>query len=469
MSIRPAAGQPASFGRSDALLCVLPVVAALSLAWLAEKPALALTVAFVVLVVVGAALAVRRMGLGGVWLCALCGSILLGELSAIGFGGQQGRILWADGVLAIGLAIGATSRRVLVPRAPFLVLLLPLLAWSALGLMMAPDVLTGLAELKEWIAAAIAGMAAVTWARDTRRALLLLSAVAATAAWIAVAMLWTALYHPAGAVPAVMMKLVDLPWGRSNYLAGILILAFPIALGLLGYARGVPGRLALGVTLVALGLGLVVSASKGAFLALVVAAALAYATGGRAARKPALALLLLLGAGTLLYVASPLRHVLDYRLQASALDYSAGERFGLYRLAWDVFVSHPIAGVGLNNFSVVSNVLHGIDLVPHNLELGFLAELGLVGALLGMIWVGALGWTAWRLGANARDPRAQALGLGLWASWLAFLLHNQLESTLYGQQFKLLLFVVAAATWRLSKVEESPRPSLQSAQLRSET
>jgi hypothetical protein len=427
----------------------LPVGLAVLGTALLERPALALALGAAALAAGGAALAARRIGWCGVWLWALGGSILLGELSAVGFGGQRGRILWADAVLAVGLLVAALAGRRgwAVPRAPFLALLLPFLAWSALGLLQAPDPLTGVAELKEWVAAALAGLAAVTWARDAGRARVLLAAATATGVLLALAMLWTAWRHPSGLVLAVMMKVVDLPWGRSNYLAGILVLVFPVALGLLGQARGAAGRVAGAVALAVIGLGIAVSASKGAIVALLGALALACATAGRAASRAASALLVVLGLLAGLYLASPLRQVLDYRLQASALDFSASERLELYRLASDAFASRPVLGVGLNNFSVISNALRGRDTVPHNLELGLLAEVGLVGTVLGMAWVLTLGWAAWR--ARGRDARSRALGLGLWAAWLAFFLHNQLESTLYGQQFKLLLLLVAAATWRL--------------------
>ena len=109
---------------------------------------------------------------------------------------------------------------------------------------------------------------------------------------------------------------------------------------------------------------------------------------------------------------------------------------------------------------MISNALHGLDTVPHNLELGFLAELGLPGLVLALAWIFTLGRSAWRVGSAARAPAERAMGLGLWAAWLAFVLHNQMESTIYGEQFKLLLMLAAAATWRLEvAVARSGAPS----------
>ena len=451
--MRPA---PAALGlaRLRHVVWVLPVAGAMSLAPLVDRPLVAAWALGVLSALAAARAAVRRLGVAGAWLAALCGSILLGEMGAVALGGQSGRLLWADGWLVLGLGVALLRARALeVPRAPFLIALAPLLAWSALGLLWAPDPLTGLAELKEWIVAALAGAAAVTWASDPARARRLLAAVALTGTLVAVAMAWTALRHPAGLVMAVMFKLVDLSWGRSNYLAGILILSFPISLGLLGHARSAWARAGWGLCLATLYVASGGPVSAVSRRRMLLAAAGTYLFARGATRTPRLVLLVAIAAGVALYVSSPLHDVLTYRLAAGALDYSSGERFALYRLAWDCFLSHPWTGVGLNNFSVAAHALHGLDTVPHNLELGFLAELGLPGLALVVAWVVALGRSCWRCRERACDRHERSLALGLWAAWLAFLVHNQLESTLYGEQFKLLLFLAAAATWRLSESE----------------
>lgn len=401
---------------------------------------------------------VRRHGLLGAWLAALTISILAGEMSKLPLGGQSGRLLWADGVLALGVAIAALRGGLAftTPRAPFLDRQLLLLGWSALTLVAARDPLTGIAEWKEWAVAWVAGAAALTFARDARRARMLLGVVAITGALVALGMTWVAFHSALGPVLAVLLKQVDLPWGRTNYLAGLLVLALPVALGLMGHAASRRGRLAwLVVTLVNV-VGIALSASKGAVVALVMGLGVAFMWGGRGTRATALALLVVAAAVVGVFTIGPLHEVVAYRLQGSALDYSVGERMQLYRLAADTFVRQPLLGVGLNNFSVVSNRLTGVDTVPHNLELGFLAELGLPGLLMVLAWVAALGHSAWRA-RFATGPRDRALGVGLWAAFLAFLVHNQFESTIYGEQYKLLLVVVAAATWRIGECASTAR------------
>ena len=395
----------------------------------------------------------RRHGLLGLWLALLLLSILAGEMSALPLGGQSGRLLWADAVLAVGLAVALARGRftLAVPRAPFLDALAALAAWGALSLLVAHDPLTGIAELKEWVVALAVGAAALSFARDDRRARLLLGLVVVTGVLVALHMAFVAFTARTGPALTVLLKLVDLPWGRTNYLAGLLILALPVALGLLGSSGRWTARALWATAAVAIAAGIVLSASKGAVVALVVGLGIAFAGGGRAARASALVLLALAGVAVALFAVGPLHQVVAYRLQASALDYSMGQRMDLYRLALVQFARHPLTGVGLNNFSVVSNRLTGVDTVPHNFELGFLAELGAPGLALA-VWLGvALLAASWRARATASDPRARALAVGLWAAFLGCAVHNQFESTLYGQQFKMLLVATAAATWHFAR------------------
>jgi O-antigen ligase len=440
------------------LASALTVGLALLLTPLVARPRVLAAAAGAMAFVALATWTVRRHGPLGAWLAALTVSILAGEMSALPLGGQSGRLLWVDGVLALGVAIAALrgGLTLTVPRAPFLDRQLLLLGWSALTLVTARDPLTGIAEWKEWAVAWAAGAAALTFARDASRARMLLGVVAVTGALVALAMTWVAFHSALGPVLAVLLKQVDLPWGRTNYLAGLLVLALPVALGLMGHAASRRERLAwLSVTLVNV-VGIALSASKGAVVALVVGLGVAFVWGGRGTRATALALLVVMAAVVMVFTVGPLHEVVAYRLQSSALDYSVGERMELYRLAVDTFARQPLLGVGLNNFSVVSNRLTGVDTVPHNLELGFLAELGLPGLLMVLAWVLALGHSAWRARA-ATAPRDRALGVGLWAAFLAFVVHNQFESTIYGQQYKLLLVVVAAATWRLGECAHDVR------------
>jgi hypothetical protein len=62
---------------------------------------------------------------------------------------------------------------------------------------------------------------------------------------------------------------------------------------------------------------------------------------------------------------------------------------------------------------------------------------------------------AHRACARAKAPRTASLALGLWIATVGFAVHNQFESTIYGEQYKIMLVAVAAAAWRLSETDRS--------------
>ena len=408
--------------------------------------------------------AVAALGVHGAWMALLILSILPGKMVGIGAGGQSATLAWTDAVLAAGVFWILLRDRfvVRVPDAPFLRALVPFLAWATASLIVARDPLTAIAELKEWVAAVIVAIAAASYASNAARARHLLAMIAITCALIGVHMLYVAFTSPMGPVMAIMQKVVDLPSGDTNYLSGLLILAIPVAIGLIACAPRRSHQIGW-MAVVALALtGLVLSMSRGGILAVMVALVVAFGLERRQAVAPRLILLLLVGVAGLLYTIGPLQQVIEMRLGSDALQYSANERLDLYELAWRQFLHHPVFGIGLNNFSVVSHHLRGVDTTPHNLELGYLSELGLPGFLLALGWIVVMGRSAWRAARVCRG-RERALALGLWAGFVTFIVHGQVEPNIYGQSFKMFLFTIAAATWRLGLEWEKERSAPQTA------
>jgi exopolysaccharide production protein ExoQ len=432
-------------------------VAALAVAsaWVAfPPPAPTLALAALLALALGSvALAARRYGAATVWVSAVLLSLLAGEMVALPFGGQSAHLLWADLVLAVGVAVALVLGRLAVdvPRAPFLDRAAVFVAWCLAGLLLAVDPLGAIAEVKEWVAALVVGIVALHAARDERRARWLLGMVAVTGALIGLAMGYAALTSLFGPLLAIQLKIVDLPWGHTNYLAGLLILALPVTLGLLGHARSWWTRLLWLPVLGGQALGLALATSKGATLALAASVLLTFPLIRRQAMAPRIVLGLVAAVLVALFAAGPLRVVLDRRMQSSALDYSVSERVDIYALALDAFVRRPITGVGINCLASITERLRGRQTVPHNLELGYLAETGIVGLALVLAWVVALGRVFLAPLRAARTPGERSLAAGLLAVFIGFALHNQVESTIYGQQYKTLLVVTAAAAWGLAR------------------
>lgn len=96
-------------------------------------------------------------------------------------------------------------------------------------------------------------------------------------------------------------------------------------------------------------------------------------------------------------------------------------RCDYYRVAIGAAAERPLLGLGAGNFRTEYVQERRTDEEPrfvHSLPLQLLAELGIVGALLGAVVLGCVGWAGWRFVASgpARDATfAGALGgLGYW-------------------------------------------------------
>jgi tetratricopeptide (TPR) repeat protein len=99
-------------------------------------------------------------------------------------------------------------------------------------------------------------------------------------------------------------------------------------------------------------------------------------------------------------------------------------RYDFYRVALDEFTAHPIVGIGADNF-LQQYLRHGhsdeTPRYPHSVELGTLAQTGLLGALFAFVGLGAAlaaGWRAMRRADDALGATVAAaalVGFGYWA------------------------------------------------------
>ncbi len=123
---------------------------------------------------------------------------------------------------------------------------------------------------------------------------------------------------------------------------------------------------------------LLLTLSRGAFLALAVYSVVVIATLSRSARKP---LLIAIGAAAAVFVATLLlgsnTPLVIHRLSLKALEYTSVTRFEIYGATLQMLVHHPIFGLGLGGYLYV---FHGFpEIYPHDLWLAFWVELGFVG------------------------------------------------------------------------------------------
>lgn len=105
----------------------------------------------------------------------------------------------------------------------------------------------------------------------------------------------------------------------------------------------------------------------------------------------------------------------DARVEGGASRFSTAgtNRYDIWKVAWGTFEAHPLAGVGADGFQPEYLRLGNSDEQPrfaHSLELGVLAQTGLIGALLLAAAFGALLWSALVAVARASPPAAAAAG-----------------------------------------------------------
>jgi hypothetical protein len=104
--------------------------------------------------------------------------------------------------------------------------------------------------------------------------------------------------------------------------------------------------------------------------------------------------------------------------------YAGGFRDDLWRIALDEWVDHPLLGVGAGNYDTYYYALRRNPeyvLQPHSLELQMLAELGIGGVALLLIFLGAIGWGAGsrRLTLSSQDPGLRVAATGIFVAWIA--------------------------------------------------
>jgi O-antigen ligase len=242
--------------------------------------------------------------------------------------------------------------------------------------------------------------------------------------------------------------------GRSNYLAALLVPILPIAVAAFLSARGFR-RFLLSISTALIFAGLVITMSKGAFLALLAGSLCAFPLLRQAGVKMK-HLAIFLGAVTLLLLLFGRELLLfNYEMIVYRVDNPDMGRVDLWKVAWDAFVSHPLLGVGPNAIYIYNRQFAADDLYTHNYVLNTLAELGVVGSIPFFLLIGVLLRRSYCLCVSMiTDPKLKYVTLGLFVGILSTLIHGLVEPTFQGQQYAVIFWICMAAVylyWRLSQ------------------
>jgi O-antigen ligase len=167
-----------------------------------------------------------------------------------------------------------------------------------------------------------------------------------------------------------------------------------------------------------LAIALMLTFSRGAYLALAVFAVLTTVTVRPSLRRPLLAVGIAAAAFALVaIVTASSTPIMQNRFSYVALNYTLQTRSVIYVATWHMLTSHPIFGLGLGGYRYV---LHEFpEIYPHDVYLAFWVELGLLGLVAFLVIFGGLFWRAWRaLPLAAGFERALLWGaVGTWVVW----------------------------------------------------
>lgn len=168
---------------------------------------------------------------------------------------------------------------------------------------------------------------------------------------------------------------------NPNEFALSLLLPLSIAIGAFLSMRNRIARTAILAAIGMIGFGILISMSRGALVAVGVLI-LTYIRKFRINWRVSIALLVLLS----LLVAVP--NLFFERIEGTVADRGAG-RFDIWQAGFEAAKNHSILGVGVDNFPLAfdryakyETVFRGYRRAPHNVYLGTLTELGIVGLLL---------------------------------------------------------------------------------------
>jgi putative inorganic carbon (HCO3(-)) transporter len=243
-----------------------------------------------------------------------------------------------------------------------------------------------------------------------------------------------------------------------NAYGGLLVTAFVIGEGASESHHPLFGKRTLWFFRVTLGMGILFTFSRSAWIALGLALfVFAVFRTGTAMRLAGAALV----AAPLLLVLMGSRFVPMFEEMASRPKQVQG-RFDLIHDAAEAFARHPLLGGGLGSFRLSEGE------IAHNTAMWFLADFGILGiiALTGFLtWFFVRGWLAWRSAAVGEKPLALAL---LMAHTAMFGLAMGIEA-FYQRQWWVVLALIAASYrlvtrsdrpwWDFTKPGRSPPPT----------
>jgi len=241
-----------------------------------------------------------------------------------------------------------------------------------------------------------------------------------------------------------LKDVIEIVLGRSNYVASILLLLIPIAVAAVSFHKGTTRWICTGSAMLMLA-GLIVTMSRGAMLAIVLAPTLSLPILFKAGLRIKHAVLVLVLGGATVFLLPPDLLSANAAFIAYRLENTDEDRAEIMRASWESFIQNPLLGVGPGQLgrAIASHVQvpdYGQQYMnAHNLVLDALAENGLPAGLALLAMVGIVLYRALR--AAVFHPTV--LNVALWVAILAAVIHKMVEASFEGQHFQVIFWTVA--------------------------
>ena len=236
-------------------------------------------------------------------------------------------------------------------------------------------------------------------------------------------------------------------YGDANYVAMYLEPPFAFAAGLLMIARSRPWRLLGAAWLLLTGAALVLTFSKGAYLALLVLVAVIVITAPRWGAAA-------IGGLVAAVIATSQVPLLMARL--ATVQSSLDGRSEMFTAGLAAIQQHPVFGVGLGGYDY--KFRHTMSTIyPHNIWLTFWVEVGILGlAAFAFVYLTALwrGWTLWRPADGFWKPVVWGI-VGAFVLWFA---HGMVDSPYWKNDMSVEFWMLVALVLVAERAIRRPAP-----------
>lgn len=234
-------------------------------------------------------------------------------------------------------------------------------------------------------------------------------------------------------------KGLRLGWGRSNYLASLLILIIPMAYAML-FSKSTQWTKKTGYWFgfLAMMIALILTGSRGGFLAILIPMIIL-------SRK------FLKNSRILIYSSVVFVPFVVFYFREAFLYVFSGlmnidkQVTVLTRLinwigSWKAFIHHPLTGVGYGNLGYYIKNVFETNTSAHNIILSLLGETGIIGFML----FAALLWRLMKIqrkNLELPDEEDALMAWGIYAGTVGVLCHSLVEPSIWGYQMQILLWI----------------------------